>query len=381
MKKNIRVLLVGPLPPPHGGISAYVESLLHSKMKTVEFCVFDTALPAQVAPPDREGKMSYASIVESGILIGIKMVSHVVWSYFRFLKTLWSLRPDIVQVFPSSYWSYWRNLIYLLMAKLTGRKIIFHLLNAIDVFYNNVGNLHRALITASLNVADAYILQSPKLGEWVKRYSRRRVFGVWNGIDRSNVPHQGEYSVRGMFRKEPLGVTVGKLGENKGTPLILSALETLKRRGTGVKWIFIGGGDVQSFRSIAEKKGLGEYVSFTGPVDDAVKWEYLYQADFFCLPSFAEGQPISIIEAMAVALPIISTNVGSIPEIVEDKSNGLVIPAGDQEALIQAIRFLCENPDIRRSMGEDSRKLFIERHNIESLFAALRNIYSGLIPT
>jgi glycosyltransferase involved in cell wall biosynthesis len=72
--------------------------------------------------------------------------------------------------------------------------------------------------------------------------------------------------------------------------------------------------------------------------------------------------------------------VGSIPEIVGDQINGLVIPIGDQTALMQAIQFLSENPAIRRVMGNHSRRLVIERHNIESLFRALGNIYRELIP-
>jgi glycosyltransferase involved in cell wall biosynthesis len=280
-------------------------------------------------------------------------------------------------VFTCSYWGYWRSYIYLRIARLCGRKTVFHLLNAIDIFYSRAGRLQRFLIRHSLNTEDLYLVQSPGLRDWLEKLTRRDVVSLWNGIDFAAIPERADAKAE-PDPKHLVGITVGALGQNKGTPDLLRAIQLLRARGLEVSWVFVGRGDLAKFRAMARAEGIFDSVVFTGTVSDAEKWRLLQQAHFFCLPSYAEGQPISVIEAMAVGLPVISTPVGSIPEVVTDE-NGILVSPGDVEGLCSAVARLTQEPGLRNSMGEASARLARERHDMRSVFAGIRKAYCGLV--
>lgn len=379
INKIRKVLLVGPIPPPYGGIASYVKELANSHIENIDISVFNTSFPKWVAPLDREGKRSYLSIFEGGVISGLNKVIFVISSYFRFFFVIVCRQPNIVQIFPASYWAYWRNWLYLLQAKLFGKKTIFHVLNAIDVFYEEVGNTQRRMIKNSLSVPDYILVQSPKLQSYVERLTDTKVKGILNGIRLDDIPQE-------RFRKTTLtdahdfvGSTIGNLSKNKGTYLILDALRILKSEGMQVKWIFIGRGDIKNFSELAKDYGIEQQVVFTGPVSEKAKWKFLLESDFYCLPSYAEGQPISIIEAMAKGLPIISTKIGSIPEIIEEGENGYLIDVGDSLALSEAIKKIVNDPKHTRSMGECNEILCKEKFDANTMFKAISTIYDELI--
>lgn len=376
--KDVRVLLVGPVPPPYGGIAAYVRDLAAEPLEGVKLELFNTAFPGWIVPLNREGRRHYQSLAENGPWTALKMVVYVLISYPRLFVTLVIRRPAIVQVFPCSYWGYWRNWLYVQLARACGRKVIFHLLNAIDVFYEDVSDRQKSWIERSLNSADLYLLQSPELQKWVEQYSRRRVKGIWNGIHLDRIPAREVRQDLRPFSNVPTGITVGGLSENKGTGDILDALKALRARGVDVGWVFVGGGDVNGFSERADRDGLSDRVLFAGRVSEADKWQRLHQADVFCLPSRAEGQPIAIIEAMAVGLPVIASSVGSIPEMIVHGHSGLVIPVGDGVALQDAIEQLVMHEDLRERMGKGALRAAKARHNVQDQYISLANVYQDL---
>jgi glycosyltransferase involved in cell wall biosynthesis len=379
---KVKVLLVGPIPPPYGGIPAYVKSLYDAELEDIEYDLFNTANPSWVEPLSREGKRSYFSIFESGILPAIKKIVYIFSTFISFIRYLSKNKTDIVQVFTCTFWGYWRNWVYVLIARFFHKKTIFHLLGAIDLFYSEVGNVQKFLIEKSLNSADYYLLQSPGLEAWAKKYSRKMVAGIWNGIDFTKIPNKKEMApVSNCNLPHPIGLTIGNLSENKGTLDIISALAEIKVEIKEFSWIFVGYGDVRKYEEIVMQKGLSEYVHFAGIVSEFEKWQYLQNASIFCLPSYAEGQPISIIEAMACSLPIISSRVGSIPEMISEGISGSLISPGDITALKNEILNLANNPKLCTTMGANSLKICQERHNIHDLFNNLLKIYSQLFAT
>jgi glycosyltransferase involved in cell wall biosynthesis len=174
---------------------------------------------------------------------------------------------------------------------------------------------------------------------------------------------------------------VGGLAKSKGTYDLLDVVAKLKDKQIHMGWVFIGGGDRAQFQSLAEQKGIADRVLFTGAIPEPDKWQYLLHASVFALPSYAEGQPLSILEAMAVGLPIISTRVGSIPEVIEHEISGILIEPGNQEGLALAIDRLFRHPDERARIGREARSIVNERHDIQKMFAQLANIYSDLART
>ncbi|MBW8012030.1 MAG: glycosyltransferase family 4 protein [Chloroflexi bacterium] len=379
-KTKIKILLVGPIPPPFGGIPAYVKSLYDAKLDHIEFSLFNTAIPSWVIPFHREGERSYSSLFKDSLWESLKKIFYVIYNFARFIWFLIVIRPSIVQVFTSSYWGYWRNWLFILIAKLFKRKTIFHLLGAIDLFYFEVGNFHKTILRRSLNSADINLLQSPGLEAWAKQYSKKEVFGIWNGIDFNLIQPKliSPPMPIGTF-DGPIGLTVGNLSFNKGTLEIINALIILKEKNISINWVFIGRGDIQHYSNIADQNDLTKSVIFTGEITDSEKWQYFHHSSFYCLPSFAEGQPISIIEAMACGLPVISTKIGSIPEMITDDLNGKLIIPGKTQALSDAIQVFALDSKLRNAMGRASLDTCIERHNITDLYNQLSKIYFRII--
>ncbi len=374
-----KVLLVGPLPPPFGGIPTYVKSLSEAFIQDIDLICFNTALPENIAPFNREGKSSYSSMFENGFLGGIKKILFALLSYIRLFVTISQEKPDIVQVFTCSYWGYWRNWLYILTARLLRKKTIFHLLNAIDLFYINSDKFGKFLLTKSLNSADIYLVQSPGLQEWLNRYCHKKTFGIWNGIDLSSIPSCPIFIEKNKFSGTLVGITVGGLSKNKGTYDILDVLHAFKDQGVIINWIFVGNGNLEYFRKLVKEKGLENQIEFTGPVTEELKWQKLYSADFYCMPSYAEGQPISIIEAMAIGLPIISSDVGSIREMIGYTECGIVVRPGCVDELKKALLDIIQDEEKRISMGIKAKEVAYSRHKDVDLFTSLEQIYKSIV--
>ena len=116
---------------------------------------------------------------------------------------------------------------------------------------------------------------------------------------------------------------------------------------------------------------------YLGWVSGAEKIDVFNIADIFVLPSYNEGLPISILEAMSYGLPILSTTVGGIPEIVENGVNGFLVEPGDKNALLEFLEVLVLNKTKRLEMGEKSR-LVVADHLPNSVESQLKNLYNSL---
>ena len=131
---------------------------------------------------------------------------------------------------------------------------------------------------------------------------------------------------------------VGRLVPEKGAPVLLDAVSQLVGRGVDVELRFVGGGELEaSLLAEIEGRGLGERVTLVGPVgQDEILAQY-HWADVFCLPSFAEGLPVVLMEAMATELPVVTTPINGIPELVKDGRNGHLVAPGRADLLADAL--------------------------------------------
>ena len=114
---------------------------------------------------------------------------------------------------------------------------------------------------------------------------------------------------------------------------------------------------------------------FLGSVSDEEKNRAPQNSQLFILPSYAEGQPLSILEAMASGLPIISTKVGSIPEIIIDDVNGYVIAPGDSESLVKYINHLATDEEVRRRISENNMNCAKNLYDIKRMIIDISNLY------
>ena len=161
---------------------------------------------------------------------------------------------------------------------------------------------------------------------------------------------------------------VGRLVPDKGQGILLEALAALRAGGTDARLTLVGDGpDRAGLEARTRELGLDGAVTFTGSVGQDRIRDHYAAADVFCLPSFAEGIPVVLMEAMATGLPVVTTQIMGIPELVAD----MLVPPGDVAALHDALAALAADPARRAALGEAGRARVVEAFRIEDAAAAL----------
>lgn len=150
---------------------------------------------------------------------------------------------------------------------------------------------------------------------------------------------------------------VGRLLRGKGLSLLFEAVAQLRSEGHSVHIRLVGDGPERAdLEAEADRLRLSEVVHFEGAVGQDDIHRFYASADIFCLPSFAEGIPVVAMEAMAMELPVVTTRIMGIPELVEDGVQGLLVPPGRVDALVDALRELATAKDLRVRMGKAGRE-------------------------
>jgi glycosyltransferase involved in cell wall biosynthesis len=174
----------------------------------------------------------------------------------------------------------------------------------------------------------------------------------------------------------PRLVCVGRLCEQKGQLLLVEAAARLLGEGISPEIVLVGDGEMRD--EIAQKIrecGLAPHVRITGWADEQQVKNELSQARALVLPSFAEGLPVVIMEALALGRPVISTYVAGIPELIVDGECGWLVPAGDVDALAAAMkRALLARPDELERMGEAGRARVLAKFDVDSSARELRTL-------
>ncbi len=170
----------------------------------------------------------------------------------------------------------------------------------------------------------------------------------------------------GFSDEDLLVVSVGRLERQKNPGMLVNAIESIPH----AKLLLVGQG---SLRANLEGR---DRVYLLGVRDDIP--DILAAADIFALASDWEGLPLAIIEAMAAGLPVVATLVGCVPEVVQHGETGLLIPRGDQAALIAALKELAANCLLRRKMGAAARKRSLS-FSVEAMVVAYEELFSRLL--
>jgi glycosyltransferase involved in cell wall biosynthesis len=181
------------------------------------------------------------------------------------------------------------------------------------------------------------------------------------------------------FRENPSPyeiLFVGRLAPVKGPHILIAALDRLVRQGRSVRLRFAGDGPERPGleRNVAER-GLAQHVIFEG-WQNADRVRALYQqADIFALPSFAEGIPVVLMEAMAMEIPCVTTRITGIPELIRDQVDGLLVTPSSDEELAAAIARLLDDSELRRQLGKSARQRILENYDLRHNTAQLGSIF------
>jgi glycosyltransferase involved in cell wall biosynthesis len=283
------------------------------------------------------------------------------------------LDAPLVHVQTASRGSFWRKFVVCLLARAARRPYIVHLHGGgFTRFYENESSsLGRRLIRSTLGHAALVIALSE---EWRERVLRicptAKVEVLHNAVA---IPDRAR--VRRLEAHEPTLLFLGHLLRDKGVYDLVRAFGLVAPRFPGLKLVLGGVGNLDEVRQLAAQLEIQERVSCPGWLDPERKTAALASSTIFILPSYAEGMPMALLEAMSWEMPVIVTPVGGVPQVVENGVNGLLVAPGDIDGLGAAIRRLLEDPALRERLGAAARATVETGFSLNEALAKLSGIY------
>jgi glycosyltransferase involved in cell wall biosynthesis len=174
----------------------------------------------------------------------------------------------------------------------------------------------------------------------------------------------------------------GRLVSYKGLPLLLRVWQDLCGHHAGIRLVLVGTGGLdihnceEELRTFVDRHRMERSVTFTGGVENVP--EYLQASDIFAFPTENDAFPSSLVEAMACRLPVVTTPVGAIPEIVQDGRNGLMVEPGRAEGLFRALDRLLSDPALARGLGEEGWRTVRDRFSADLVTREYLDLFNGL---
>ena len=216
-----------------------------------------------------------------------------------------------------------------------------------------------------------------------QRVAAHKIDVVYNGVpeaygSRRDVCRPGVRERLGLDDNAVAMVFLGSLIERKGIGTLLDAVSGLGE--DAWRLLVVGTGDRRDeYEDLARRRGLGGRVSFQGAVSEEGVEEMLCGADLLVVPSFMEGMPYVILEAMACSLPVVASRVDGVPEAVSDGETGVLVPVGEVDPLRVAIRGLIGDAPLRDRLGQNGRRRFENHFTLDRHIAHMELLYRDVL--
>lgn len=311
--------------------------------------------------------------VEGGYWVRFKVFCS---AFFRFAGLLAQRKVDGLHCHVAAYGSFWRKSIFASLAHLCRVPVILHLHGSrTKEFVARQPRWSLCLIRWQLRKANAIVVLSESWKEYIISIEpAARVRVIPNGVTLPKEPTCD--AVGGEFVNI---LFLGEVGERKGIYDLLRALPEVLRHCPSMRLQIGGKGEIERAQDLVRELGVGDAVEFCGWVVGDEKRALLRGASIYVLPSYNEGLPMSILEAMSWKLPIISTTVGGIPELVRDREEGFLINPGDVEALTRALIKLASDTSLRQSMGQKALRRVEQGFSSVYVSRSIDELYSAII--
>lgn len=342
-----------------GGIAAVISGYYGSKL-------------------EKDYKMIYVESYKDGGKV-TKLLKGIA-GYFHFAKVLFIDRPDLIHIHSSFGPSFYRKLPFITMASWARKPIINHIHGAdFDVFFTNASEKKKTLIKKTYNKCSALIALSD---EWKERLSKIVPVDKIIVIENYSVMHEDALEERMNRKSNHTVLFLGEIGKRKGCYDIPAVVEQVVKNVPDVRFVLGGVGTPEDEAKVKREltnRNIADHVLFPGWVRNEKKDELLRTADVFLLPSYNEGMPMAILDAMGYGLPIVSTNVGGIPKIVLNEENGYCCQAGDIEMMAKYLTQYLSNESLSKAAGEKSINLVKVHYSLEAHIKLLECIYERFL--
>ncbi|MEO8992941.1 MAG: glycosyltransferase family 4 protein [Nitrosospira sp.] len=297
-------------------------------------------------------------------------------AYCRMIALLIKGHIGLIHIHVASRASIWRKSIFAFTAIPFRVPYVLHMHGAEfeEFFRGECGPLRREIIRALLRNAATVIALSVSWAAKLREIAPgAQVEVVYNSV---SLPRQKTFEHNEVRN----GILfLGRIGARKGAFDLIRAFAVVSG---DVKLALGGDGDVNEASELARQLGVSERVQLLGWVTGENKEALLSTASIFVLPSYNEGLPMSILEAMAWGVPVITTPVGGIPEVMRQGEEGVIVQPGDIDGLTAALRRLLDDEPLRQRLGANGRKRIQHIFSDEVVFPQLEAIWArfGLLP-
>ena len=279
---------------------------------------------------------------------------------------------DIVHIHIGEAPSARRKSIFMRLAKLSGKKTIvhFHAFDTASTIEGSYKDVYRKLFED----ADHVIVLSDMWKENVCKVFdiRDKIHILYNPCPA--LPKDSHYTAKQKFI-----LSAGVISPRKGYHDLIRAFAKIAHKYPDWKIVFAGSGEIGKGKEIAKQLGIEAQVEFPGWVSGEKKHSLFSSASIFCLPSYAEGFPMAVLDAWAYGLPVVATPVGGLPDIVHDEDDVLLFTPGDTTRLSEQLERLITDDKLRVKIETSSQKFAENQFNIESIGKRLGKIYSDLL--
>ncbi|WCO01641.1 glycosyltransferase family 4 protein [Psychroserpens ponticola] len=277
-----------------------------------------------------------------------------------------------IHIHGASRGSFYRKYcFYYIGKKLFSKKLVYHIHGAeFHLFYDNSNAFVKAKIDAMISNSDVIIVLSKEWKEYFETtFIHPKIYVLNNIVKRVNEQKKEVYEIITV-------VFLGRIGERKGTFDLLNVISNNKSFFKDkIQFIIGGDGEISRMHNFIKEEKLDELIKYVGWVSGEKKTDILQKSDIMILPSYNEGLPISLLEAMSYSMPIISTNVGGIPQILEDNYNGKIVNPGNETEIEEALKYYINNREVIKTHGKNSYKI-VEDYFPENVISNLKDIYS-----
>jgi glycosyltransferase involved in cell wall biosynthesis len=364
-----KVLVFGP--PPFGGISSVMKTILDSPLaKDYSFEVFERSNIPQEC---------------SGYL------SRNIFRMKRFIQFVRNLRQrpyDFVHIHTPFSAGFPGTIIFMIIARFTGTKILLHIHGTDwDSCYVERSEFTKFVFRIGFRIPQMIIVLYETWRINIKKLvPTAKVHTIANCLEDVIPPDPDQVKkIRpelGMSNENLFVLTVGFVGPRKGYLDILDAVPQVVQSDESVRFVFVGGeerpGENYPVLSKIKNQNLDRWVIVTGEIDRSKIPSLLASTDVFLLPSREEGMPIAILEAMRAGLPIITTTVGGIPEMIEDGVSGILIEPENPEKIAEALLTLMNNKVLREDLASGARAVFETKFETRVCISELETIYESM---
>jgi glycosyltransferase involved in cell wall biosynthesis len=316
---------------------------------------------------DRQGITLIHSYADKGFAGRQILLIRALASYFYCLLTR---KVELVHCHAAMRGSFWRKALFAGLARRFGVPVLLHLHGSeMRSFYEGRSPRVRRLIARQLELANAVLVLSDSWKKFILEIApRAKTIVVPNYVRVPEAPAR-------PARRDVTVLFLGLLGQRKGIYDLLAAFARARKQNLTLKLVVGGNGEIEEARRLARQLDVEDGVTFLGWIDEATRRDMLTLADIFVLPSYNEGLPMSVLEAMAFGLPVIATPVGGIPELITDGHDGRIIAPGDVVALERELLDLANSPELRHALGTAGHKRVTEHYADTVVLPLLHSIY------